>query len=87
MCMDSVYYQVLINDENVGSMITKSDLEQCDPMLSYLFIMFAHGHSSLLTKIWGWGVRDMKYMVLRCIEELLFSHAPFKVNNSNLNIS
>ncbi|PNX94585.1 ribonuclease H [Trifolium pratense] len=55
MCLESVQYSVLVNNEKVGPIISGRGLRQGDPLSPYLFILCAEGLTSLIKKYEGRG--------------------------------
>jgi len=48
MCVESVDYSVIVNNNLVGPIIPWRGLHQGDPLSPYLFILFAEGLSTLI---------------------------------------
>lgn len=48
MCVESVVYQVQVNNELVGPIFPSRGLRQEDPLSPYLFILFAEGLTTLI---------------------------------------
>lgn len=46
ICMESIYYQMLVNGEREGHVVPKRGLKQGDPLSRYLFILWEEIHSS-----------------------------------------
>lgn len=50
MCLESVKYKVLVNQESEGPILPGRGLRQGDPLSPYLFILCAQGLTSLIEK-------------------------------------
>lgn len=50
MCVETLDYSVIVNNEVVGPIIPCRGLRQGDPLLPYLFILCAEGLSALIRK-------------------------------------
>ena len=56
MCVESVDYSVLVNNEVVGPIIPRRGLRQGDPLSPYLFIICVDGLSSLIRDVEERGI-------------------------------
>jgi len=77
MCMESVNYQVLVNDEKVGPIVPKRGLRQGDPLSPYLFIICVEGLSALLKRA---EVKGDIHRIKVCRGAPLLTHLLFAYN-------
>ncbi|KAK2382439.1 hypothetical protein QL285_069974 [Trifolium repens] len=50
MCLASIHYSVMVNEESVGPIMPERGLRQGDPLSAFLFILCAEGLTSLIKK-------------------------------------
>jgi hypothetical protein len=74
LCVETVYYSVLLNGEKVGPIVSRRGLCQGDPLSPYLFIICVEGLSSLIRHV---EARGDIHRVKNCKNALIISHLFF----------
>lgn len=61
LCIETIDFNVMINEDIVGPILPRKGLRQWDPLSFYLFIIYMEGLIVLLKKVEGkWGIHDIK---------------------------
>lgn len=74
MCVETVDYSVIVNNESVGPIFPGRGLRQGDPLSLYLFILCAKGLSALIQKA---GRRGDIHCISICTNAPIISHILF----------
>lgn len=73
LCVKSVQFNVLVNEELVGPIVLTKGLRQGDPLSPYLFILCAEGFFALINKyVQAWDLHGSKVARSAPIVSLFF---------------